>query len=297
MSWNWNHLALFHAVAMEGSVSRAATRLRISQPAVSKQVRELERALGTELLERLPRGVRLTAAGDLLVSYTRRLFPLAAEAEAAMRELQGLQRGALRIGASMTIGVYLLPQLLAEMKRRWPRLELTTRIDNTASIQKALVEHELDLGMTEGPGGWEDDLDSRRFRRDELTAIVSSTHPLAQRDGAAVSVQRFLRFPWIAREPGSGTRATIDVALAELGVQAAPTWVFNNPEAIKRAVLAGCGVAIVPALTVELEVKEGQLHRLRLRGWKAERELRLQWLRAKPWSAAMQAFDKLLNAQ
>ncbi|MHB8735763.1 MAG: LysR family transcriptional regulator, partial [Terriglobales bacterium] len=83
MSWNWNHLALFHAVAMEGSVSRAATRLRISQPAVSKQVRELERALGTELLERLPRGVRLTAAGDLLVSYTRRLFPLAAEAEAA----------------------------------------------------------------------------------------------------------------------------------------------------------------------------------------------------------------------
>ena len=104
---NLNHLAIFHAVAREGSITLGAERLHISQPAVSKQLQELEKSLGTLLFDRLPRGVRLTETGELLESYARRLFGLEAEAESALAEMRGLERGRLAVGASMTIGGYI----------------------------------------------------------------------------------------------------------------------------------------------------------------------------------------------
>src|SRR5580704_9534096 len=107
MPINLGHLAVFHAVAEEKSVSRGAERLMVSQPAVSKQVQLLERSVGTALLERQPRGIRLTEAGELLAGYARRIFALEAEAVRALDELRGLQRGRLAIGASTTIGIYL----------------------------------------------------------------------------------------------------------------------------------------------------------------------------------------------
>src|SRR5437868_6918270 len=108
---NLGHLAIFRAVAEEKSVSRGAERLMVSQPAVSKQLAQLERSLGVRLLDRHPRGVRITAAGEVLLTYARRIFAAEAEAEAAIEELRGLRRGRLRVGASTTIGVYLLPEV------------------------------------------------------------------------------------------------------------------------------------------------------------------------------------------
>ncbi|MEN8665054.1 MAG: LysR family transcriptional regulator, partial [Polycyclovorans sp.] len=110
---NLNHLAIFHAVAASGSVSRGAQQLHISQSAVSKQLSEFERALGVPLFDRLPRGVRLTEAGRLLVGYANRLFAIEAEARHALGDLKQHARGSITIGASRTIGSYLLPQRLA----------------------------------------------------------------------------------------------------------------------------------------------------------------------------------------
>src|SRR5439155_13086068 len=107
---NLHHLSVFHAVATEASVSRGAERLAISQPAVSKQLRELERRLRTTLFDRHPKGVRLTAAGESLADYARRIFALADEAERAMADVAGLRRGRLAVGAGPTAGVYLLPR-------------------------------------------------------------------------------------------------------------------------------------------------------------------------------------------
>ncbi|MGN6591786.1 MAG: LysR family transcriptional regulator [Terriglobales bacterium] len=289
---NFNHLRLFQAASEAGNVSRAAERLRLSQPAVSKQIRELEAHLGCALLERQPRGVRPTAAGELLADYARQIFALGEGAEHALADLRGLRRGRLRIGASMTIGVYLLPPWLAESRRRWPGLEVECRLDNTDRIQRALIEHRLDLGLTEGPGRWEKALASRVFRWDELVLVASATafSPPPR------SLAQAARLPWVMRERGSGTRAVAEAALGRHGLAVTPAWTLNNAEAVKQAVIAGCGLALVPHITVAHELASGQLRQIRLRGFHPRRPLRVQWPAARPLSAASTAFQTLLTA-
>src|SRR6516165_3802087 len=121
---NLNHLAIFHAVAQAGGMTLGAERLDISQPAVSKQVQELEHALGVHLFDRIGRRVRLSQAGEVLADYARRLFALAHEAEEAMADVRAVGRGRLVIGARTTIGAYLLPGVVAEFWRRHPGVEL-----------------------------------------------------------------------------------------------------------------------------------------------------------------------------
>ena len=138
---NLNHLAVFDAVAQAGSMTLGAERLDISQPAVSKQVRELERALGVALFDRVGRRVRLSQAGEVLADHARRLFALAREAEEAMTDVRAAGRGKLAIGASTTIGTYLLPGVLAEFWRRHPRVELLVQIENTEQVHRRLAGH------------------------------------------------------------------------------------------------------------------------------------------------------------
>ena len=141
MSMNLNHLAIFHAVAQTGSMTLGAVRLDISQPAVSKQVQDLERALGVHLFDRIGRRVRLSHAGEILADYARRLFALAHEAEEAMADVRAVGRGRLVLGASTTIGTYLLPGVVAEFWRRHPRIELLVQIENTEQVHRRLAGH------------------------------------------------------------------------------------------------------------------------------------------------------------
>ena len=147
---NRNHLALFQIVAQAGSISGGAAAARVSQPAVSKQIAELEDALGVRLLDRLPRGCRLTEAGKILADYAHRWRLLEEDAARAVEEYRGLKRGRLAVGASLTIGGYLLPGVLAEFHRRFPEVEMQVEIANTQQIQKALLDGAVELGLTEG---------------------------------------------------------------------------------------------------------------------------------------------------
>src|ERR1700685_3869331 len=131
---NLNHLAIFHAVAKAGNITGAAEQLLISQPAVSKQLRELERSLGVRLFDRLPRGVRPTEAGAILREYSQRLFALTEQAENALAELRGLHRGRLRIGASTTIGVYFLPDLFVRFRQDHPGVQFHLEIAHSESL-------------------------------------------------------------------------------------------------------------------------------------------------------------------
>ena len=142
---NRNHLALFHAVAQAGGISRGAERLHVSQPAVSKQIIELEDALGIRLLERLPRGSRLTDGGKLLALYVQRLAAMEDETARAIEEFRGLKRGRLAVGASTTIGAYLLPQVFGEFHRQHPDIELQLEIANTETVQNQLMEGSIEV--------------------------------------------------------------------------------------------------------------------------------------------------------
>ena len=221
---NRNHLALFHVVAQAGGISRGAEAARVSQPAVSKQIAELEDALGVRLLERLPRGCRLTEAGKILADYAQRWRSLENDAARAIEEYRGLKRGRLAIGASLTIGGYLLPGVLAEFHRRFPEIELQIEMANTGHIQKALLAGTIELGMTEGPVESEE-LESTVFFKDELVAIAPAGHPLLKK--RRVTVREICREPFILREEGSGTRGGGGAGLA-------PAWPQDQAAAVAR---------------------------------------------------------------
>ena len=238
---NLNHLAVFHAVAQTGSMTMGAERLDVSQPAVSKQVQDLERALGVRLFDRIGRRVRLSQAGDVLAAYARRLFALAHEADEAMADVRAVRQGRLAVGASTTIGTYLLPVVVAEFSRRHPGIELLVRIENTEQVHRRLAEHELDLGLTEGFVE-EEELDAAVFHRDELVIIAAAGHRLAGQARLAAAALREESF--ILREPGSGTRAVEERALARLKLPLRVIMALGSTEAIKRVVAEGVGLAI-----------------------------------------------------
>ena len=297
---NRNHLALFRAVAEAGGFSRAAEVVHVSQPAISMQVAELEESLGTALFDRLPRGVRLTDAGQTLLGYAQRIGTLEGEAERAMRELRGLARGRLALGASTTIGSYLLPTILGEFRRRHPAVELQLTIANTDEIKNRLLDRTLDLGLTEGTPPQVEDLSARVFSEDDLIVIAPPNHPFAanapgKRRPKRITARQLCAHPMIVREPGSGTREVIDQALDACQAQARDvTLVLSTTEAIKRAVVAGLGLAVVSRLCVGLELAGGLLVEVPVRDLKLRRPLHELTLRGRQPSPSVQAFTALL---
>ena len=251
---NLNHLAAFLAVAEESSVSRGAERLHVSQPAVSKQLRELERSLGVALFYRLSTGVRLTDAGELLLGYARDLFALETQAEHALKDLRELRRGTLTVGASTTIGNYLLPRVCAAFSALFPGVALRLEINNTATTHRLLLENAVDLALTEGFVE-EPNLSSEPFYEDELLAIAGAGHPLA---GAAdLHLARLVQSPFVLREAGSGTRDIIERILLARGIEATPAMTLGHTEAIKRALESGEAWAFLSRLAVERELASG----------------------------------------
>jgi DNA-binding transcriptional LysR family regulator len=291
---NRNHLALFHAVAQAGSISRGAARARVSQPAVSKQIAELEAALGLRLLERLPRGCRLTEAGRILEDYALRWNTLETDAARAIEEYRGLKRGRLAIGASQTIGGYLLPGMIAEFHRRFPEIELQLEIGNTEHVQRLLLAGAVELGLTEGTLESEE-LESTVFFKDELVAIAPAGHPLLKKK--SVTVRELCREPFILREEGSGTRAVMERALRRQGLKIKPLLSLVSPEAIKNLVTAGMGLSIVSRLIVALELQTGSLGIIPLKDLTIPRPLHWQRVRGRSQSPALAKFQAVLQSQ
>ena len=287
-----NHLRVFSAIAAEGTFTAAARRLAVSQPAVSKQLGELEASVGLLLFDRLPRGVRLTEAGEVLARHAERIFEVEAAAEADLAALAGLTHGRLRVGASTTIGAYLMPQLFGEFRRRHGSIDLELEIANTESIVQLLAAGALDLALTEGfvPGGA---LQAEPVRTDALVVIVAPEHAWAQ--ARRTTLRELAKAPFIARERGSGTRDVVQAALAERGVAVEPVMSLGSTEAIKNAVVAGLGVAMVSRLTVEVELATGRLVEVTVPGLKVQRALHLLTHQHRQPSPAADQFLALLR--
>ncbi len=289
---NRNHLALFHIVAQAGSISRGAEAARVSQPAVSKQIAELEDELGVRLLERQHRGCRLTEAGSILAEYASHWRTVEKEAERAIAEYRGLKRGRLAVGASLTIGGHVLPETIAEFRRRFPEIELQLEIANTPNIQQALINGSIELGLTEGPME-NDELESTVFFQDELVAVAAPGHPLLKRKD--VRVRDLCREPFIQREEGSGTRAVVEQALRRRGLKIKPFLSLASPEAIKNMVALGLGITVVSRLIVELELQKGLLKIIPVKDLAIQRPLHLQRVRDRSQSPAAAKFLEVLK--
>ena len=196
------------------------------------------------------------------------------------------------IGASTTIGTYLLPGVLAEFWRRHPRVELLVQIENTEQVHRRLAGHELDLGLTEGPVE-EGELDAEVFHQDELVMIAAPGHRLAGQGRVPLSAVR--EEPFILREPGSGTRAVEERALARLKLPVRAAMELGSTEAIKRVVAEGVGLAIMSRLAVGADCAAGALVVLSVAGLRIARPLRLVRRRGRRDGQALQGFCAVLR--
>jgi DNA-binding transcriptional LysR family regulator len=293
MALSLHHLRIFSRVAELGGFSRAAEALHLSQPAVSKSVRELERQLQVTLFDRSAGAHRLTDAGAALLVRARELFAVERTAEEELRRLRGLEGGVLRIGASTTIATYLLPAYLARFRAAHPDVALRVATANTRDVARALLERRVEVALVEGPVD-----DSRAsvlpWRSDDLVLIAPPQHALAKK--RSVTPADLAATPFIGRERGSGTRRVAEAALAEHGVSLTIALRLSSTEAIMRAVAAGLGVAIVSRAAIADQVALGHIVALRLRGLSFPRALSELRLAGSAESPAAAAFRLVLRA-
>ena len=285
-------LRTFEMAARYGSFTRVARELGLSQPAVSGQIQTLEQELGVKLLERQPRQVLLTSAGEVLLPYARRILNLEAEAIAAMAELEGAEATCLRLAASPTIGAYLLPEILGEFKRQHPCVRIIAEVEPTHRIAEALQTHAIDVGLVEAAVD-SSELVVGTFFSDELVLIVPAGHPWAGRH--TIMPQELAQQPLLTREPESGTRALVEEALAALGVRVVPALELGGVEAIKNAVLAGLGVSFVSRQAIRLEEKLGVVVAVEIEGLDLHRPLYYAYNKHRHMSALLKSFLELVQ--
>lgn len=286
-------LRSFLAVSRHLNFTRAADELALTQPAVSRQVGQLERDLGVILFERLGRSVYLTDSG-------RRLIPLAEQLLGQMDRVVEAMRGdahaglsSLRIGASTTPGYYLLPPVLGQFHRAHPDVELQFRVENSMAIERRIMRNELDLGFIGAPVVNEP-LASEPIAEDEIVCFCGARPSEGTR--RRWTPRALTDATWIVREHGSATRRLFEQRLAAVGVKMRRLIELGSPEGIKALVLAGVGISFMSIRGIEPELRDGELKRIEVRGLKLTRPLLLVRHPDKHISPAMRAFTNLLSA-
>jgi DNA-binding transcriptional LysR family regulator len=293
MSLNLHLLRLFTTVAQTGSFSRAAEVLHISQPAMSKSVRDFELQVGCRLLDRGPQGVTPTREGKALARHAAVLFAAERAAEEELRAMRGLHQGALRIGASTTIATYMIPDYLGAFHSAHPNIELHIVNANTQAIAELMIGHEIDIALVEGVVD-DRSLDSEPWRTDAMVLIAAPSHPIAMAT-EPLAPDALAREMLIVREEGSGSLQVVRDALQAWNIVPGRTLEVGGTEAIKQVVAAGVGVAIVSAATVKDQVELGRLKIVPMRDFSIERTL---WQITKPGriqSPATVAFARLIT--
>lgn len=285
-------LRTFKTVADLNSFSAAAGRLKLSQPSVSYQVKELEEALGLPLLDRLGKRVQLTEAGTLMYGYARRMLDVLDEATVAVEEIRGIKRGSLRVGASTTVGIYLLPAALGAFKKLHPGLVISLEIGTRARVQEQVLRNELDLAVV-GPALKDSDLEIVPFLTDELVVIAPAGHPKAGRKG--LGLKDLAGQPFIMREAASGSRWSLEKAARKAGVKLSVAMELGSNGAIKHAVESGLGLAVISRYACALELSSGRLVELDVRGFPIRRDWHIVHLRRRKLPASVTAFIDFLK--
>jgi DNA-binding transcriptional LysR family regulator len=291
MRFSLRQLRVFVEVARHESVSRAATTLALSQSATSTALAELERQYDTQLFDRFGKTLRLNELGQALLPQAVEWIERAAAIENVLEGRAGY--GLLRIGATLTIGNYLATLIVADFLKRHPESTLQLRVHNTAAIIDQLVRHELDLGLIEGSCR-HPDLHVEPWVADELVVFCAPAHPLASRGSATLA--ELAGEAWIVREPGSGTRETLDQALRHHHSALNIRLELEHTEAIKRAVEFGLGIGCISRLALREAFRRGSLVAIETPELDLRRDFQFLWQRRKFQTAGMREFIGLCRA-
>ncbi|MBF0611710.1 MAG: LysR family transcriptional regulator [Magnetococcales bacterium] len=262
MSFSDTRLRVFYAVAKQLSFTRAAEELYLTQPAVTFQIRQLEEHFNTRLFDRHHNRISLTDAGQVVYSYAERILELYRETEKAINEMTGVTRGIIKVGASTTIGEYMLPLILSGYHDRFPGVQIRLTVHNTRLVIRKLEDATIDVGMVEGPVK-NKNITLTPCSEDELVVILPPKHPLTKL--AEIPVQSLKDYPFVSREEGSGTRAVISEILTKAGMPYERLNVvleLGSTESVKGSVEGGMGFSIVSRASLR---KESELNTLVVR--------------------------------
>ena len=283
-------LRAFAAFARRRSFSAAAQELRISQPAVSKHIADLERVLELQLVERGRRGGVLTSAGEFLANYVLRAESLLAQAALGAAEFRAPRSGSLTIVASGTVGTYLLPEIIAAFQQVHPGVRVSLELRTSMKAVDWLRSHHAELGFVGGSVG-APEIEAEYLLDDEL--VIVGTRQLAAR---RLSREQLETLTWISREEGSATRAVSDAALANLGIVSRRRLELPSWEAIKLAVKRGFGIAACSRFAVDEELRVGALAVLPVRGWNVRKTISLIRVRDAALTPSAEQFLLFLRA-
>lgn len=283
-------LRSFEVAARLGGVSRAAAALHLAQPTVSTQLRELAQAVGLTLFVPQGRGLTLTAEGELLLATARQLFATWRRFEEDAADLRGLEAGRLRI-AAVTTAEYFLPDLIGPFAKQHPGISIELAVENRDSVVQRLERGDDELAAMMLPPTHLP-LERWPFLENPLVVVAPGDHPLAQRtkSSRALTLGHLIREPRLAREAGSGTRLATDQLLTQRGVDWPPRMALGSNEALKHAVAAGLGLAVLSRHTLGPDPAAAGLTELRVAGFPIRRMWHFVWRRDRRLSRPAEAF-------
>jgi DNA-binding transcriptional LysR family regulator len=251
-------LRILRAIATEKSFTKAANVLFLSQPYLSQQIKVLEKKLQAKLINRNCQIIYLTESGEIFLQYTERILALCEESCRALIDLKNGERGNLSVGASQTIGTYLMPRLLALFAQKNPQINLKVQVNSTRLISKLIVNQHIDLAVVGGqvPKELKENLDIEGFVEDQLNLIISNSNPFAKQK--KIKKEDLYHLNFITLHSTSTIRKFVDNILNENDIEINQLKIvmqLNSIEAIKTAVSLGLGVAFVSSSAIEKEIK------------------------------------------
>ncbi len=287
-------LEVFVTVVEKGNFTRVAEELLMTQPAVSQYIRALERSLGTRLLDRSNKYVRLNKAGEIVYHHAKEILGLYTRMNTLVDDVMHRASGDLSIGSSYTFGEYLLPRMIASLRRQYPLIRPTITIGNTAEVAEMILRHEADVGIVEGD--YQDErLHIEAFAEDEMVVVV----PRGQRYDplSEIPLEELQTETWILREQGSGTREATERMFAASGFRPRHVVEFGSTQLIKESVEAGLGVTLLSRFVVRKELQLGTLHMLKPNGRPVIRRFSLISQKTPYHTKAVEVFLELLRSR
>ena len=285
---NLYKLDIFLQVVDAGSFSAAAERLLMTQSGVSQHIQDLERMVGVQLLTRSSRGVRLTDAGQTLLGYARQIAALAAEAEAAVTNVANLAAGEVALGATPGVSVYVLAECVQGFRLRYPNLTVHVQTDITPRIVAMILDQKLDVGVVEGELDPQRHLACHDLEVVDHFVVVGRKHPFWER--TAVALPELAGQTLITRQRGSQTRIWLEEVLGQYHITPRIGAEFDNVESIKRAVMAGTALTVLPKYAVADDVALGLLRALPVEDHALQRTIKLLWDARRPFLPVTRAF-------